>query len=138
MLVIPRLAVVTVLASRAVPDSVGGVELLTEAATVWEGKGSSRTTSRHFFVVVLRHGKPSETVVTGVFYRRGYSHPSSAYFFWSVIVGDEGAVIKVWVNARNDSGLGESAPGFGVSDPPACPFISQLAFASSEHYVFQG
>ena len=66
--VIAPLAVVTVLASRAVPDGMGGVELFTEAAAVWKGKGSPRTTSRHFFVVILGHSEPPETVVTGVFY----------------------------------------------------------------------
>ena len=79
MLVIAPLAVVAVLASWAIPDGVGRVELLAEAASVWEGKGSSRTASRHFFVMVLGHGEPPKAVVAGVFYRRGYSHSSSAY-----------------------------------------------------------
>ena len=61
-------AVVTVLAGRAVPNGMGGVELSAEAAAVWKGKGSSRTTSRHFFIVILGHGEPPEAVVTGVFY----------------------------------------------------------------------
>ena len=122
--VIASLAVVAVLASWAVPDGVGGVDLFTEAAAVWKGKGSSRTAGRHFFVVVLGHGEPSETVVTGIFYRRSYSHPSSAHFFWSVVIGNEGAVIKVWMNARDNPGLGEAASSFGISNSPARPFIS--------------
>ena len=122
--VVASSAVVTVLANWAVPDGVGGVELFAETAAVWKRKGSSRMASWHFFVVVLGHGEPPETVVTGVFYRRGYSHPSSAYFFWSVVVGNEGAVIKVWMNARDNPGLGEAASGFGISNPPARPFIS--------------
>ena len=136
--VIASLAVVAVLASRTVPDGVGGVELFTEATAVWEGKGSSRAASRHFFIVVLRHGEPSETVVTGVFYRRSYSYPSSAHFFRSIVVRNEGAVIKVWMNARDNPGLGEAAPSFGISNPPSRPFISQLAFASSEYLAFSG
>ena len=60
---IASLAVVAVLASWTVPDGVGGVELFTEAAAVWKGEGSSRTASRHFFVVVLWHGEPSETLM---------------------------------------------------------------------------
>ena len=128
--VVASLAVVAVLVSWAVPDGVGGVDLFTEAAAVWKGEGSSRATSRHFFIVVLWHGEPSETVVTGVFYRCGYSYPTSAHFFRSVIVRNEGAVIKVWVNARDDPSLGEAAPSFGISNPPARPFISQLAFVT--------
>ena len=58
MLVIAPLAVVAVLASWAVPDGVGRVKLPAEAAAVWEGEGSSRTASWHFFVMVLGHGKP--------------------------------------------------------------------------------
>ena len=122
--VIASLTVVAVLASWAVPDGVGRVELFAEAAAVWERKRSPSSTGRHFFVVVLGHGEPSETVVAGIFYRRGYSHPSSTYFFWLVVVGNEGAVIKVRMNARDDPGLSEAASGFGVSNPPARPFIS--------------
>ena len=122
--VIASLAVVAVLASWAVPDGVGGVKLFTEAAAVWKGEGSSRTASRHFFVVVLWHGEPSETVVMGVFYRRSYSYSPSAHFFWPIIVGNEGAMIKVWMDSRDNPGLGEAAPSFGISNHPACPFIS--------------
>ena len=122
--VVASLAVVTVLANRAVPDGVGRVELFTEATAVWEGKGSSRSASRHFLVMILWHGKPSETVVTGIVYCRSYSHSSSAHFFWSVVIGNEGAVIKVWVQTRNNPGLGEAASSFSISNPPACPFIS--------------
>ena len=53
MCVIASLAVVAVLASWAVPDGVGRVDLFAEAAAVWKGKGSSRTASRQFVVVVL-------------------------------------------------------------------------------------
>ena len=52
--VIASLAVVAVLASWAVPDGVGGVDLFTEAAAVWKGKGSSRTAGRHFFVTLCK------------------------------------------------------------------------------------
>ena len=90
-------AVVTVLANWAVPDGVGRMELSTEATAVWEGKGSSRSAGRHFLVMILWHSEPPETVVTGVFYRRSYSHSSRAHFFWSVVIRNEGAVIKVWV-----------------------------------------
>ena len=134
--VIASLTVVAVLASWAVPDGVGGVKLLTESAVVWKGEGSSRTTGRHFFVVVLGHGEPAETVVAGIFYGCGYSYPSSAHFFWSVVVRDESAMIKVWMNAGDDPGFGEAASGFGVFNSLARSFISQLAFAPSEYLIF--
>ena len=133
---IAPLTVVTVLASWAVPDGVGRVELFTEAAVVWKGKGSSRAASRQFFVVVLGHGEPSKTMVPSIFYCCSYSHPSGAHFFRSVVIGNEGAVIKVWMNARDHPGLGKAVSSFSVLNPPACPFISQLAFASGEYLIF--
>ena len=69
--VIAPLAVVAVLSNWAVPDGVGRVELSTEAAAVWNWKGSSRAAGWHFFVVILGHGEPLEAVVAGVFYCRG-------------------------------------------------------------------
>ena len=96
---ITPLAVVAVLTNRTVPDGVGRVELFTEAAAVWKWKGSSRAAGRHFFVVILGHGEPSEAVVAGVFYCRSYGYSPSAHFFWSVVIRNEGAVIKVRVNA---------------------------------------
>ena len=120
---IAPLAVVAVLASWELPDGMVRVELFTEAATVWEWKGASRTAGRHFFVVVLGHGEPSETVVACVFYGRSYSYPSGAHFFGSVMIRDECTVIKVWVNARYDSGLGKAASGFGVPNPPTRSFL---------------
>ena len=121
--VITPLAVVAVLANWAVPDGVGRVELFTEAAAVWKWEGSSRAAGRHFFVMILGHSEPPEAVVAGVFYCRGYGYSPSAHFFGSVVVRNEGAVVKVRVNTRNNSGLDEAASGFGVPDPPACPFI---------------
>ena len=120
---IAPLAVVAVLASWAFPDGVVRVELFTEAATVWERKGASRTAGQHFFVVVLGHGEPSETVVVGVFYGCSYSHPPGAHFFGSIMIRDECTVIKVWVNARYDSGLGKAVSGFSIPNPPTCSFV---------------
>ena len=122
--VVASFTVVAVLARRTVPNGMGRVNLFTEATAVWKGKGSSRTASRHFFVVVLWHGEPLETVVTGVFYRRGYSYPSSAHLFRSIIIRNECAVIKIWMDARDNSGLGEAAPSFSISNPPTRSFIS--------------
>ena len=122
--VIAPLAVVAVLANWAFPDGVVRVELFTEAAAVWKGKGSSRTASRQFFVVILGHGKPPEAVVAGIFYCCSYSHPSGTHFFWSVVIRNEGVVIKVWVNARDNPGFGKTASSFSVPNPPARPFIS--------------
>ena len=68
--VITPLAVEAVCANWAFSDGVGRVELFTEAAAVWKWEGSSRAAGRHFFVVILGHGEPPETVVAGVFYCR--------------------------------------------------------------------
>ena len=134
--VVASLAVVAVRTHGAFPDSVVGVKLFTKAATVWKWEGLSRTAGRHFFVVILGHGEPPETVVTGVFYCRSESHPPSAYGFWSVVVGDEGAVIEVWMDAGDDSGFDEAVSSFSVPNPPARPLVGQLAFAPSEYLVF--
>ena len=120
---VASLAVVAVCTHWAFPDSVGGVKLFAETAAVWKGKGSSRTAGRHFFVVVLGHGEPPETVVTGVFYCRSKSHPPSTYGFWSVVVRDEGTVIEVWMNAGEDSSFDEAASSFSVPNPPARPLV---------------
>ena len=121
--VVMSLAVVAVCAYWAFPDGVGGVELFAEAAAVWKWKRSSGTTGRHFFVVVLGHGEPSKTVVTGVFYCRGESHSSGTYGFWSVVIRDKSAVIEVGMDAGDDPGFGEAASGFSVPNPPARPLV---------------
>ena len=71
MFVVVSLAVVTVVASWAVPDGVGGVELFAKTAAMREWEGPSGMAGWHFFVVVLRHGVPPEAVTTSVFYGRG-------------------------------------------------------------------
>ena len=68
--VVVSLAVVTIGANWAFPDSVGGVELFAKVAAVREWEGSAGMAGWHFFIVVLRHGVPPEAVVTSVFYRR--------------------------------------------------------------------
>ena len=62
--------------------------------------------------------------------------PPSAYGFWLVVVGDEGAVIEVWMDAGDDSGFDEAVSSFSVPNPPARPLVGQLAFAPSEYLVF--
>ena len=121
--VVASLAVVTVCAHWTFPDSVSGVKLFTEAAAVWEWKGLSRAAGRHFFVMILGHSEPPEAVVMGVFYCRSESHPSGVYGFWSVVVRDESTVIKVWMNAGDDSGFGETASSFSVPNPPVHPLV---------------
>ena len=69
--VIASLAVVTISASGAFPDGVGGLELSAKAAAVREQEGSSGTAGWHLFIVVLGHGVPPKAVVTSVFYSRG-------------------------------------------------------------------
>ena len=98
MSVVASFAVVTVGTSRTIPNGVGGMELLAKAATMGEWKGSSGAASWHLFVMVLGHGVPSETVVPSVFDRGGYGYPTGVHFFWPVVVGDKGAVIKVWMD----------------------------------------
>ena len=124
MFVVTSLAVVAVCAYWAFPDSVGRVKLFAEMAAVWEWEGSSGTTGRHLFVVILGHGEPSKAVVTGVFYCRSESHPPSTYGFWSVVIGDKRAVIEVGMNAGNNSGFGETASSFSIPNSPVRPFIS--------------
>ena len=69
--VVTSLALVTISANWAFPDSVGGMELFAKAAAMREWKGSSGTASWHFFIVILGHGVPLEAVVARVFYGRG-------------------------------------------------------------------
>ena len=123
VLVITPLAVEAVRTNRTLPDSVGGVELFTKAAPVWKWEGLSGAAGWHFFVVILGHGEPPETVVAGVFYGRSYGHSPSAYFFWSVVVRNEGTVIKVRVNVGHDPGFGEAVSGLSVLNPPGRPVI---------------
>ena len=124
MLVVTSLAVVAVCAYWAFPDGVGGVKLFAETAVVWEWKRSSGTTGRHLFVVVLGHGEPPKTVVTGVFYCRGESYPPSTYGFWLVVIRDKSAVVEVGMNAGDDSSLDEAASSFSISNPPVRPLVS--------------
>ena len=123
MFVVTSLAVVAVRAHWAFPNSVGRVKLFTKAAAVGKWKGSSRTASWHFFVVILGHGEPPETVVMGVFYCRSERHSPGTYSFRSVVVRDESAVIKVWMNAGDDSGFSKTASSFSVPNPPARPLV---------------
>ena len=69
--VVASLAVVTIGANWAFPDSVGGMELFAKAAAMREWKGSSGTAGWHFFIVVLGHGVPPEAVFARVFYGCG-------------------------------------------------------------------
>ena len=69
--VVASFAVVTIGASWAFSDGVGGVELFTKSAAMREGEGLSGAAGRHFFVVVLGHGVPSKAVITCVFYGCG-------------------------------------------------------------------
>ena len=97
--VIAPLAVMAICAYGTFPYSVSRVKLFAKAATMWEWEGSSRTTGRHFLVVVLGCRKPSKTVVAGVFYRCGESYSPGAHDFWSVMVRNKGAMIEIWVEA---------------------------------------
>ena len=97
--VVASLAVVTIGANGAFPDGVGGVELFAKAAAMRDREGSLGTTGWHLFIVVLGHGVPPEAVVMSVFYGCGQSYSTSAHGFWSIVVGNEGAVVKVWMNA---------------------------------------
>ena len=121
--VITSLAVEAVLANWALPDGVGRVKLFTEVAAVWEWKGSLGAAGQHFFVVILGHGKPLETVVAGIFYCGGYDYSSGAHFCWLIVVRDEGAVIKVWMNAGDNPGFGKAVSGLSIPNPPVRPFI---------------
>ena len=123
MFVVASLAVVAVRAYWTLPDSVGRMELFTKAAAVGKWEGSSGTAGRHLFVMILGHGEPPETMVTGVFYCRSERHPPSMYGFWSVVVRDKGAVIEVGMDAGDDPGFGEAASGFSVPNPPARPLV---------------
>ena len=69
--VVTSLTVVTIGASWAFPDGVGGVELFAKVAAMREWEGSLGTAGWHFFVVVLGHGVPLEAVITSVFFGRG-------------------------------------------------------------------
>ena len=69
--VVTSLAVVTIGASGAFPDSVGGMELFAKAAAVREWEGSLGMAGWHLFIVVLGHSVPPEAVVTSVFYSCG-------------------------------------------------------------------
>ena len=69
--VIASFTIEAVLACRAFPDSMFGLELSTEAATMGEWEGTTGAAGRCFFVVVLRHSVPPEAVSASVFYGRG-------------------------------------------------------------------
>ena len=69
--VIASFAVEAVLACRAFPNSMFGLELSTEAATMGEWEGTTGTAGRCLFVVVLRHSVPLEVVTASIFYGRG-------------------------------------------------------------------
>ena len=68
--VIAAFAVEAVLARGTFPNSMFGLKLSAEAATVGEWEGAAGTAGRCFFVVVLRHRVPPKAVVAGVFYGR--------------------------------------------------------------------
>ena len=68
---IASLAIKTIFASWAFPNSVFGLKLSAKTAAVGEGEGTSGAASGCFFVVVLRHSVPPEAVITSVFYGRG-------------------------------------------------------------------
>ena len=95
MTMVTSFAVMTISTNGAIPDGVSRMELFAKAAAMGEWEGSSGAASGHFFVMVLGHGIPLKTVVACVFNCSGYSYPACAHFLWSVVVGDEGAVIKV-------------------------------------------
>ena len=69
--VIASFAIETVLACRAFPNGVFGLELSTETAAMGEWEGTTGTASRCFLVVILGHGMPPKTMIAGVFYGRG-------------------------------------------------------------------
>ena len=69
--VVTSLAIVAILACRAIPDSVGRVDLSAKATAVREWEGSGGAAGRCIIVVVLGHGKPPEVVVASVFYSCG-------------------------------------------------------------------
>ena len=71
MSVVASLAIVAVLANRAIPDGVVGLELLTKVTAVREWEGTCGPAGGCFFVVILGHGEPAEAVVVGVFYGCG-------------------------------------------------------------------
>ena len=92
------LAIKTIFASGAFPNSVFGLKLSAKAAAVGKGEGAIGAASGCFFVVVLRHSVPPETVITSVFYGCGQGDSTSAYGFWTIVIRNEGIVIEVWVN----------------------------------------
>ena len=65
----------------------------------------------------------------------GQGDASSAHGFGSIVVGNEGSVIEVGVNARMNSRLDEPTPGLSIPNPPSCAFIGQLLFASGEVHI---
>ena len=109
MFVIASLAIVAVCTYGTLPYSMSGVKLFAKAAAVWEWEGSSRVASRHFFIMILGRREPSKTVITGVFDCRGEGYSPGTHDFGSVVVRDEGAVIEVWMDAGDDSSVGETA-----------------------------
>ena len=58
MSVVTSLAVKTVFVYWAIPDSVSGLELLTEVAPMREREGLDGVTSLHIFVMKLWHDIP--------------------------------------------------------------------------------
>ena len=97
--VVASLTVVAIGAGGTFPDGVGGMKLFAKTTVVREWEGSSGTTGRHLFIVVLGHGVPLKTVVASVFYGCSYSYSPSAHSFWPVMIRNKGAVVKIWMNA---------------------------------------
>lgn len=118
------LAIVTVFTSGAVPHSVFGLELFAEATAVGEWEGFIGAAGRGIVIMVLGHGEPPEVVLMSILHSRGQGYTPSVHGFRSIMVRDEGAVIKVRVNARDHPSFGEASPSFGVLGSPAHSFVS--------------
>ena len=97
-MVVP-LAVVAVLVCWAVPDSVGRMELFAEVTVVREGEGSIGVAGRRVVIVILWRGEPPEVMLTSIFYSGGQGDTPSAHSFRSIMIQNEGAMIKVRVDA---------------------------------------
>ena len=69
--VIVSFTIKAVLACGTFPNGMFGLKLSTKTAAVGEWEGATGTAGRCFFVVILGHSVPPETMIAGVFYGRG-------------------------------------------------------------------
>ena len=97
--VVAPLAVVAILACRAIPDHVLGLELFAETVAMREWDGFGGAASLGIIIVVLWHGMPPYVAFVCVGNSCGQGNAPSPYGFGSVMVGDEGSVVEVGMDA---------------------------------------